>query len=383
MSEYQYYEFAAIDRPLTRREMDKLRAVSSRAAITPSSFVNHYEWGDLKADPTDWMRRYFDAFVYTANWCSCWLALRAPMTLFRKAELKPYISKYTLTIDASDEHWVFNWTLDESGNYDRFAEDDGSGWMCRLTPLREELLRGDLRPLYLGWLAGAAAMSDATLEPEVPPGLADLSPAQRALAEFLEVDPDLLAAACINSPDAPSAGIGEAQYLDTWLETWSNSDMKAVLRHIAMGKGREAERQVRSQYTVWLNARRPSHSSVNPRRTVAGLRELAESAAAERKKREARARKQREAERRQQRETHLRQMMAKAKAHWKTADTLARRGVASSYDQAVDILAELAEGYALTSSRAAFERDLQRFLAAHTKRRALLRRLAEAGLWSE
>lgn len=56
MSEYQYYEFAAIDRPLNQREMAELRAVSPRAVITPGSFVNHYEWGDLKANPTDWMR---------------------------------------------------------------------------------------------------------------------------------------------------------------------------------------------------------------------------------------------------------------------------------------------------------------------------------------
>jgi len=33
MSEYQYYEFVAIDRPLTRKEMAELRSRSSRAAI--------------------------------------------------------------------------------------------------------------------------------------------------------------------------------------------------------------------------------------------------------------------------------------------------------------------------------------------------------------
>jgi len=35
------------------------------------SEYQYYEWGDLKADPADWMRRYFDAFVHSANWCSC------------------------------------------------------------------------------------------------------------------------------------------------------------------------------------------------------------------------------------------------------------------------------------------------------------------------
>lgn len=78
MSEYQYYGFVAIDRPLNRSEMAELRSRSSRATITATSFVNEYNRGDLKADPADWMRRYFDAFVYPANWCSCRLSLRFP-----------------------------------------------------------------------------------------------------------------------------------------------------------------------------------------------------------------------------------------------------------------------------------------------------------------
>ena len=185
MSEYQYYEFAAIDQQLTRIEMAALRAVSTRAVITPSGFANHYEWGDLKADPADWMRRYFDAFVYTANWCSCRLALRLPLSTFRKAELKHFATKYALTIEASYEHWIFDWALDESENYDRFTEEDGCSWMRRLVPLRDELLRGDLRPLYLGWLAGASngELREDALEPEVPPGLSELSLSQQALVE--------------------------------------------------------------------------------------------------------------------------------------------------------------------------------------------------------
>ena len=51
MSEYQYYEFQAIDRPLTKKERLELRAVSTRAEITPARFVNFYTWGDFKGDP--------------------------------------------------------------------------------------------------------------------------------------------------------------------------------------------------------------------------------------------------------------------------------------------------------------------------------------------
>ena len=63
MSEYQYYEFQAIDRPLTEREMGELRSFSSRATITPTRFVNHYEWGSFKGNPSAWMEQYLAALA--------------------------------------------------------------------------------------------------------------------------------------------------------------------------------------------------------------------------------------------------------------------------------------------------------------------------------
>lgn len=44
-------------------------------------------------------------------------------------------------------------------------------------------------------------------------------------------------------------------------------------------------------------------------------------------------------------------------------------------------LTDLAEGYAMTSSRKEFDRALRRLLVHHSTRGALLRRLTEAGLW--
>ncbi|UUZ67085.1 hypothetical protein LP416_19425 [Polaromonas sp. P2-4] len=384
MSEYQYYEFAAIDRPLTRSEMAQLRAVSTRAEITPSGFVNHYEWGDLKADPADWMRRYFDAFVYTANWCSCRLALRVPQAIFLKSELKPFATGQALTIEGSDEHWIIDWSLDESEDYERFGMEDGSGWMRRLVPLRDELLRGDLRALYLGWLAAAARddLGDDALEPEVPPGLSALTPPQHALAEFLEIDPDMLAAAMAGSTRVAKHDAAQADRIDAWLDEWPRNEMAAVLKLIAQGQGHVAERQVRSRHAAWQKAQRPSPAASALRRSVGQLRELAQSASGIRLKREATERAKHEAERRQQREATLRLLMADTDKRWAAIDAQAQRGSASGYEQAVRALAELAEGYALTSSRKEFDRALRRLLVRHATRGALIRRLIAAGLWS-
>ena len=44
MSEYQYYEFRALERPLNKSEQAELRSFSSRATITSNRFVNEYQW---------------------------------------------------------------------------------------------------------------------------------------------------------------------------------------------------------------------------------------------------------------------------------------------------------------------------------------------------
>jgi hypothetical protein len=40
MSEYQYYEFLALDRPLTGKQRAELRSLSACAEITVTRFVN-------------------------------------------------------------------------------------------------------------------------------------------------------------------------------------------------------------------------------------------------------------------------------------------------------------------------------------------------------
>ena len=55
MSAYQYYEFLAIDRPLTDEQQARVRSLSTRARITATSFVNEYQWGDFRGRPDQLM----------------------------------------------------------------------------------------------------------------------------------------------------------------------------------------------------------------------------------------------------------------------------------------------------------------------------------------
>jgi len=121
MSEYQYYEFLAVDRPLTENQVGELRALSSRATITPVSFTNEYNWGGFKGDPEKLMQRYFDAHVYVANWMTAIFMLRLPIEALPEEMVKAMAVPYTLDIKAVKTHWIITWRLEESENYDRFG----------------------------------------------------------------------------------------------------------------------------------------------------------------------------------------------------------------------------------------------------------------------
>ncbi len=385
MSEYQYYEFIAIDEPLTPKQMAELRSRSSRASITPTSFVNDYQWGDLKGDPVDWMRRYFDAHVYVANWCTCLLYLRVPKSAFNVGVLRAFKTKTVFTVEQTKSHWLLEWGLDESDNYDRFAVEDGRGWMGRLTPLRDELLRGDIRPLYLGWLAGVSAgeVDDEATEPPPPPGLSRLTAAQHSLAEFLEVDEDLLTAAGLSDQQGVKPDNKSDARLDAWIAELPTAEKAAMLKLLLTGQTQQAERRLKLHFLAWQRERRPPGEAEPQRRTVAELQKLAASAAIKRKKQETAQRKRAETARQAKRETYLRTLAADFDQCWRNADKRAERGIASAYEEVKCTLVDLSDAYALCAFRADFDRKLAQFMGRHEKRGALVRRLVDAGLWKK
>ncbi len=385
MSEYQYYEFITIDRPLTSAEMAELRTRSTRASITPTSFINEYHWGDLKGDPKEWMKRYFDAHVYVANWCQCVLYLRVPLDTFTAEVLTAFETELALRIDRSATHWVMAWSLNESENYERFGMEDGRGWMGRLMPLRDELLRGDLRPLYLGWLAGVTAgeVDEDRTEPPPPPGLSRLTAAQLALAEFLEIDQDLLAAAGTTDASAPERAEDTDARIDVWLAGLTLDEARATLGQLLRGQSQQAERQLKTRFLAWQREQLPDSGPTTERRTVAELQAQAETARQARRKLEAEQQAKREAERQAKRQVYLRSLAADFPGRWRAADQKAQRGIASAYDEVLRDLVDLSDAYQLCVSQQAFERALQSFMESHSRRSALVRRLVQAGLWKK
>jgi hypothetical protein len=67
MSEYQYYEFCAIDQPLSDKQRKEISSLSSRAHVTShkASFVYHYS--DFRGDEKKLMEEHFDMMLYMAG----------------------------------------------------------------------------------------------------------------------------------------------------------------------------------------------------------------------------------------------------------------------------------------------------------------------------
>ncbi len=194
MSEYQYYEFRAIDRPLTDREVDALGRLSTRAEITRTSFTNVYNFGNFRGNPALLMQKYFDAFVYVANWGTRELMFRLPRKSFDAKAAAPYCVRDRVTVKAKGGHVVVGFVSEEEGG----DCEAGEGCMSDLIPIRGALAEGDLRPLYLGWLrcAQAGELEDEDSAPPVPKGMNKLSGSLKALADFLRVEPALIKSVC-------------------------------------------------------------------------------------------------------------------------------------------------------------------------------------------
>jgi hypothetical protein len=223
VSEYQYYEFQKIDRDLTQADMNALRSISTRAEITSTSFTNHYEWGDLKADPLQLLEKYFDAFVYVANWGSRRFCLRLPKGSLEYKELQARLPNESAWVQRTGKYFIIGF---ENENEEQNEWDDATGWMGSLVSLRSDLLRDDLRCLYLGWLlcVQKGEVPEKQPEPPVPAGLGRLSTSLGSLIDFLAIDEDLVATAAADSaPLNPGPSRGD-------LDISSNGSQKDTIR---------------------------------------------------------------------------------------------------------------------------------------------------------
>ncbi|MFJ5219353.1 hypothetical protein ACIP98_32185 [Streptomyces sp. NPDC088354] len=380
MSEYQYYEFLALDRPLDEDEVGQVRALSTRADITATRFVNEYHWGDFKGDPTKLVERLYDAHLYYANWGSRRLLLRLPAGSLTAKEATAYAMDDALSVWTRSGQTLLDFSVSSEDGGE--CEFETSYTLSAFVGLRAELAAGDLRPLYVAWLAGLTVWELAeddeenyarAVEPPVPAGLASLSGPQRALADFLGVDADLLAVAAEASRPA-TADVVDRTALAAFIAGLPAADKDALLVEAALGPvspGPGLLARYRAAVTV------PGPRDEIGRRTAAELLDTAYRRRTDRRQKEQTARVRADAE---AQEAGLHKVAQGTEEAWREVDGLIAQKKASAYDAAVVILGDLRALEAHAGGTADFDRRVGELRAAHRGKPSLMQRFDGMGI---
>lgn len=381
MSEYQYYEFRAIDRPLTDKEMASLGAISSRAHITSTSFVNVYNYGDFRGKPQALVEKYFDAFLYVANWGTHTLMLRLPKQAMGSPEYAPFQAGDNLRVWCKGEYALVSLNADEL----EIDWDEGEGLIDSLLPIRADLLRGDFRALYLGWLLGVQSenVEDDMPEPPIPAGLRELTASLQSLVEFLDIDADLLEVAAELSVDrelaAPSSEMSSG-----WIAALPEQEKNSLLLQVASGEDAHVGINLIRRFQRESASTAASEPSAS--RTAGELRAAADLRASENARR-AEERKRLEQEREAQRRAaeqaiYLDELEARETQSWDQLNTLNATKRPTDYDRAVTVLTDLRDLADRKDRVAAYRERLRNLCARYAAKPALLRRIKAAGLES-
>ena len=298
LSEYQYYEFQAIDRPLSEADRSALRSLSTRARLTATSFTNHYEWGNFKGSPQQLMERWFDLHLYLANWGTRRLMIRLTQRLVDRSRLDALLPDSDMVdILVSGENLIVDIGVDiyddESPEYDAEDEwDDGAGWLAALAPLRADVISGDLRLFYLLWLKALELDELAGDETEPLPGIGPLTGALEAFADFFHLDRSLLQSA-VEGWGTENGVKLSADASREAIAAIPEAEKTALLQRLADGNPHvAAEVQARVRKAVAL----ATGETYTDRRTAADLRGRAAEFSAAREAIEAERRQAQEAE---------------------------------------------------------------------------------------
>ncbi len=363
MSEYQYYEFQAIDRPLSKADQAAMRALSSRAQITATSFINEYQWGDFKGRPGELMAHCFDLHLYLANWGTRRLMIRLPKRLvpLRQLDALSIQVEGFETIDAGD-NLVVDITREE---IESEAWAEGAGRLAALAPLRADLLGGDLRLFYLVWLmrVGDEALDDSA--PEPLPGIGPMTGALEAFADFFAIDPDLVAAAA-EQPAREASDGQESTEAARIIANLDNPAKDALLLRLFEGDPLVAA-EVRA---LVRKARRNGEGPAL--RTAGALQARAEAIAAERQLADAAAAET-------ARLARVDAMVRRGGTVWREIETEIERRSNAGYDAAVMLLKGMREVAETKGSMPAFSRQLTELRQRHARKGQFISRISGLG----
>ena len=378
MSEYQYYEFQAIDRPLSDADRQALRELSTRARITATSFTNEYHWGDLKADPVRLMERWFDLHLYLANWGTRRLMIRLPQRLVARSWLARFLRGADVDmvrVRESGENLIVDiHSEDDEPHYS--YEEDNTDCLAAIAPLRADVLAGDWRMFYLLWLTAVESgrLNDGDTEPL--PGIGPLTGALKAFADFFGIDADLVQAAAESPLHAGGGDLSEAE-VRVLVAAIPDPEKTALLCRLVAGDphiAAELGRKVRDAAATAGDADASQRTVADLRARAAEIRKQAEAAEAARIEAE-RQRRARAAE--QERRARLVAVRRQGAAAWREIETEVEKRHAAGYDRALALLIDLRALAQEDAALEAFSDRVRSLRDRHSRKSRFIERLQQ------
>ena len=379
MSEYQYYEFLALDHQLTKDQIADLRKVSSRAEISSTRFSNEYNYGDFRGNKLEFLEKYFDVMVYVANWGTH----RFMLGLDKEIVDPSFINQCCAGNNFSFEMRKGRLILDFCSNTEDYEWEEGGGWMSMLSAVRTEVYQGDTRAFYLGWLLSAQndGLEDEDLEPTVPPELKNLSPALKSLAEYLRIDEDLLEVAAENSQTLSTQG--EDQRLAQWISLLPEKEKNSLLLEIVQSQQLNLVARLLQRFRKETANEQKTDTSIK-QRTVKELLEKAEQRAEYRKREEekrlAEKRAKEKAEAEKKRTEYLESLIPHQENVWKEVLELIASSKPKSYDDATGKLVDLRDISISINTETDFQVRFNELCQKQSRKPSLISRFKNAKL---
>jgi hypothetical protein len=260
--------------------------------------------------------------------------------------------------------------------------DDGTAWMGSLVSLRSDLLRGDLRCLYLGWLMCAQdeEFSGDALEPPVPAGLRELSASFHSLIEFLGIDEDLVEVAA--SASAPLKAGPSRNELAAWVRGLPVHEKDDLLIDFLSESSERCRLELLQRFQR-ENAVAASSKAI-VQRTVKDLL-TASRVRADERARELSAKRAADAARKKakdeaDRAVYLEGLAKREKAVWKQVEVYIQQRQPKDYERAVILLMDLHDLSVRQEDETGFQLTMEELRKTHAAKGAFLRRLEKANL---
>ncbi|MDE3088908.1 MAG: hypothetical protein KGJ80_05945, partial [Chloroflexota bacterium] len=218
------------------------------------------------------------------------------------------------------------------------------------------------------WLKAISlnTLPESEREPPVPPGLRSLSSALRNIIDLFEIDKHLVAVATKASGEQSQVSKSELRHAISQLP---REECDEYLLRLAQGE---------PHLSIALDARlrqaKPStHYSLTKRRTVKQLLKEAKQAREEEKRQQAQ-----EAERKRIQELEV--LARREGEAWQEVEQLAQKSSAKTYEQAVQLLAQLRGVASRQNQEGLFQKRLNGIYERYKTRHSLIEKLRAAGL---